>query len=224
MSYQDFKKAMALAPQCRFYEVDEGISEEVICRAEEILGFQFSKQSREFYKNHNYLSFYGNEIYGILPDEPEVLVGNSVGYALKARKEYGLPREWLPLCDNGDDGCVVFADYSELNAEDEPRIIEALYSDEWYDQDVENEQITETEASCKYRITEVLADDFGEFLLGLVEKELAEQKAEAEHVSNAPLSGTQGPIRTLADIEAELDKMDAVLAEVQQKIDRLLQK
>ena len=38
---------------------------------------------KEFYKKYGYLSFFGNEIYGIDPeDDSGILEGNSVAYAL----------------------------------------------------------------------------------------------------------------------------------------------
>lgn len=69
-----------------------------------MLGIKFSKQCREFYAKYGYLSFFGNEIFGIDPnDDSGELEGNSVTYALNEREENGLPMEWIPVY-NFDDG------------------------------------------------------------------------------------------------------------------------
>lgn len=92
MSYTNFIKAMELAPKCKFYTTVGGKTEEEIKMAEKMLSVSFSSQCREFYEKYGYLSFFGNEIYGIDPeDDSEILEGNSVAYALNDRKEYNLP-------------------------------------------------------------------------------------------------------------------------------------
>ena len=65
MSYANFVKALELAPQCKFYTTAGGKSDEEIGASEKILGVTFSKQCKEFYKKLGYLSFFGNEIFGI---------------------------------------------------------------------------------------------------------------------------------------------------------------
>ena len=65
MSYTNFIKAMELAPKCKFYTTAGGKSEEEIDMSEKKLGISFSPQCKEFYKKYGYLSFFGNEIYGI---------------------------------------------------------------------------------------------------------------------------------------------------------------
>ncbi|MBD5476858.1 MAG: SMI1/KNR4 family protein [Lachnospiraceae bacterium] len=94
MSYQNFIKAMELAPKCKFYTTVGGKTEEDIRMSEKMLDIIFSNQCREFYAKCGYLSFYGNEIFGINPnDDSGILEGNSVAYALNDRKEYNLPKE-----------------------------------------------------------------------------------------------------------------------------------
>lgn len=157
MSYLDYEKAMKLAPECEFYTVTGGVSEESIKKAEEMLEISFSKQCKEFYKDYGYLSFFGNEIFGIDPDDDSgILEGNSVAYALNDRKEYKLPLEWLPIY-NCQDGTMVYLDYSVLNHDGEPRVIIAYYDGEGYE------------------IEDVIAEDFGEFILQLIEEELSEE-------------------------------------------------
>lgn len=83
MSYANFVKALELAPQCKFYTTAGGKSDEEIGASEKILGVTFSKQCKEFYKKLGYLSFFGNEIFGIDPyDDSGILEGNSVAYVV----------------------------------------------------------------------------------------------------------------------------------------------
>lgn len=156
MSYLDFEKAMFLAPKCKFYTTTGGKSNDEINKAEEILNVTFSRQCKEFYNKYGYLSFYGNEIFGIDPDDDsDILEGNTVAYALNDRKEYNLPIKWLPIY-NYEDGNMAYLDYSSLNEEKEPIVIMASYNGE------------------EYEIADTVAEDFGAFVLKLVEEQLAE--------------------------------------------------
>lgn len=154
MSYQNYKDAMELAKKCKFYTTADGKSQEEIKKSEELLGVKFSKQCREFYEQYGYLSFYGNEIFGIDPDDDSgELEGNSVAYALNDREEYGLPASWIPIY-NFDDGAMAYLDYSSLNDDGEPRVIMAEFD------------------GSEYHVEETIAEDFGEFVLQLVKEQL----------------------------------------------------
>ena len=116
MSYANFVKALELAPQCKFYTTAGGKSDEEIGASEKILGVTFSKQCKEFYKNLGYLSFFGNEIFGIDPyDDSGILEGNSVAYALNDRTELGLPVAWIPIYDYND-GSMAYLDYDIIKS------------------------------------------------------------------------------------------------------------
>lgn len=154
MSYYNFRKAMELAQECRFYTTAGGKTRSEIEQAEKMLNLVFSRQCKEFYLRYGYLSFYGNEIFGINPnDDSGVIEGNSVAYALNDRKKYNLPKEWLPIY-NFNDGSMAYLDYTSLNAEREPKVIMAYYNGE------------------KYEIIETLAEDFGDFVLQLVQEQI----------------------------------------------------
>lgn len=154
MSYSNFVKAMELAPKCKFYTVAGGKTEEEIKKAEQMLNVKFSNQSREFYAKYGYLSFYGNEIFGIDPyDDSGILEGNSVAYAINDRLEYNLPNSWIPIY-NFEDGNMAYLDYSSINTEGEPRVIMAFYN------------------GTEYEVAEVLAEDFGDYILQLVQEQL----------------------------------------------------
>ena len=96
-----------------------------------------------------YLSFWGNEIFGIDPDNMDELEGNSLAYALNDREEYGLPYYLVPIC-NFDDGCMAYLNYSSLNNDGEPCVVAAVYN------------------GSEFEIMESLAEDFGDFVLHLV--------------------------------------------------------
>ncbi len=154
MSYMNFIKAMELAPKCKFFTTAGGIKEEEIRVSEKILNISFSTQCKEFYKKYGYLSFEGNEIFGIDPnDDSGILEGNSVAYALNDREKYDLPIMWIPIY-SFEDGTIAYLDYSFLNREQEPRVIAAFYNGE------------------KYEIVGVIAEDLGDFILQLVEEQL----------------------------------------------------
>lgn len=150
MSFQDYEKAMLLAPERQYYTTVGGKSEDEIQRSEQLLGVKFSPQCLDFYQKFGYMSFFGCEIFGIDPDDEE-LEGNSVAYALNDRQEYGLPDEWIPIF-NFDDGNMAYLDYATLNDASEPRVIMAFYN------------------GSEYEITDVLAEDFGAFILQLLEE------------------------------------------------------
>ncbi|MDR0949640.1 MAG: SMI1/KNR4 family protein [Lachnospiraceae bacterium] len=154
MSYLDFEKAMSLAPKCKFYTTAGGKTKTEIEQSEKMLTLTFSKQCKEFYEKYGYLSFFGNEIYGIDPnDDSGILEGNSVAYALFERDGSNLPTEWLPIYDFND-GNMAYLDYSDLNEDNEPPVIMAFYDGE------------------SYIKAETVAEDFGDFLLQLVEEQL----------------------------------------------------
>ncbi|MEW4411862.1 SMI1/KNR4 family protein [Clostridium sp. AN503] len=158
MSYKNFKEAMSLAPKCNFYTTVGGKTEDQILRSEKLLGVKFSRQCKEFYKECGYMSFFGSEIYGIDPDDNSgILEGNSVAYALNDRKECDLCREWIPIYNIGD-GDMVFLDYANKNSEGEPRVIECFYN------------------GSQYEFVKILAEDFGSFVLQLVQTQLSSQQ------------------------------------------------
>lgn len=56
-----------------------------------------------------------------------------------------------------DDGCMAYLDYSALNADGEPPVVIASYN------------------GAEYEVEETAAEDFGAFLLELVEEQLEEK-------------------------------------------------
>ena len=149
---------MALAPKCKFYTTVGGKTKEEIKKSEELLKVKFSKQCNEFYEKYGYLSFGGNEIFGIDPDDDSgILEGNSVTYAINDREEFNLPNKWIPIY-NFEDGNMAYLDYSSMNSDNEPKVIMAFYN------------------GNEFEIVEDLAEDFGAFLMELVQEQLKLQQ------------------------------------------------
>jgi len=157
MSYQNFRNAIELAKQCRYYTIKGERTNEVVAMAEELVGLNFSKQNYEFFKELGYLSFFGNEFFGICKDD---FSGGHSGCAVEAtiqdRKELNLPPQWLTIYFF-DDGYYGYLDYSQLNEDREPPVIMAIYNGKEF---VEVEKV---------------AEDLGDFLLELVKDQLANQ-------------------------------------------------
>ena len=156
MSYRDFTEALEKAPNCKYYTTTGGMSADKIEEAEKLLGIRFSRQNREFYERLGYLSFFGCEIFSIDAADLGMSEGNSIAYALMERAQYGLPKECLPIIDLDDD-CLGCLDYGNLNEEGEPPVTEMVFNGSYY------------------RRGEIIAEDFGQFLLMLVNYQLAEQ-------------------------------------------------
>jgi hypothetical protein len=157
MSYQNFEKALELAKQCDDYFTHEPKTDETIEHVEKQLDIKFSIQNRTFYKRLGYLSFFGVEIYGIYPEgDLKILAGNSFASILHDREHLNLPKEWLPIYFF-DDGYYGYLDYSQLNEDGEPPVIMAIFNGK------------------EYVMTEKIAEDFGDFILQLVEEQLARQ-------------------------------------------------
>ena len=157
MSYHNFEKAMQLAPQCEYYNVAGEQTEDLIEKVEKAYGFKISHQHYKYFKEYGYIVFIATEIYGIYKDVFDgIYAGNAVIATLQDRKECNLPKEWIPLYDY-DDGYKAYLDYMYLNSENEPRVILGIFTGK------------------EYEITEVISEDFGDFLLELVEQQLKEQ-------------------------------------------------
>ena len=157
MSYKSFQEALRVARQCEYYTTRGELTNEVVSKAEELFGQKFSRQNYEFYMKTGYLSFSANEFYGICKDD---FTGTHAGCAIEAtlldRSKYNLPGKWLTIfCF--DDGYYGYLDYSQLNEDNEPPVIRAIYNGD------------------EYIVAEKVADDLGDFLLMCVEEQLSRQ-------------------------------------------------
>jgi hypothetical protein len=154
MSYQDFQKAIKLAQTCKGYRVRGFVPDEVLIKAEELVGFNFSTQNYEYLRDIGYLSFFGNEFFGITKDDfSGSHHGNMIESTITDRKDKNLPKDWVTLYFF-DDGYYGYLDYSDLDRDKEPPVIMAYHD------------------GNEYKIIKKIANDFGEFLLVCVERSL----------------------------------------------------
>ena len=120
MSMENLEKALELAEQCLYYEFCGEKTDETIGKAEHLLGFNLSEQMKLYLTQYGYISFFGNEFYGILKDDfSGGYTGNCVESALIDRKELNLPLKWLPIHELGD-GYMAYQNYDVINEDHEP--------------------------------------------------------------------------------------------------------
>lgn len=160
MSYVNFEKALELASNCDYYSVGCGKSEEIIEKAEELFENNFSEQTRDYLKRIGFLDFGIHEIFGIYKDDfSGIPHGCIIEGAIEDREKNGLPKKWMPIYDFGYDGLMAYLDYSQLNSENEPCVIEAYYNGK------------------EYVVIEKIAEDLGDFILQLVKEQLDMQSS-----------------------------------------------
>ena len=154
MSYSNYKRGMQLAEKCKYFQCGGRQSNELIEKVEKTLNIVLSKQHKDYFTNYGYVSFEGNDFYGIYDKVFEgIYAGNAVIATVEDRKEYGLPNTWIPIYDF-DDGYVAYFDYENKNDNGEPRIILGMYNGK------------------QYEISEIIAEDFGDFLIEMVKEYL----------------------------------------------------
>lgn len=153
MSYTNFSKALEILKGFDDYDSGSGVSAQCISNAEKKLGINFSQQISHYLTNYGYIEFFGVELYGIIDEEIsyDSVEGCMVEWSVVQREKYGLNHLWLPIKFD-DDGCMAFFDFSDLNKENEPSIISAVLTNNgWV-------------------LNEKLADDFGDYLLCLIDE------------------------------------------------------
>ena len=167
MSYESFKEALELVKQCKGYKRGKKIPKEYLDEAEEMLSIRFSKQNREYYEEYGYIAFGKYRLYGVLPniEEPtdETIQRDAIVFTLQCRDDYIFPEGFVPILDLSENKTdyyfelaerpIIYFDYSQKNAEGEPIIVKSMddYEDFSY---------------------EKVAEDFGDFLLGIVKETL----------------------------------------------------
>ncbi|WLR59140.1 SMI1/KNR4 family protein [Guptibacillus hwajinpoensis] len=132
-----------------------GRSNELIQLAEQELGFKFTGAYLDFLKTFGAGNFGSQEIYGIIDrDFENSAVPDAIWYTLTERKNIYLPNHLLVIYDSGF-GELYCLDFNQLDDTGEPQIVS-------FDTGVEIEN----------QIYEVIANDFGDFLLDLVMEEM----------------------------------------------------
>lgn len=132
-----------------------GRTSELINSAEEKLGLKFTGLYLNYLQTFGAGNFGAQEIFGIISNDIEnSSVPDAIWYTLTERKESNLPSNLLIIYDTGSD--VLFClDYNQLDENREPKVVSFVPG-------VELESQT----------YEIIANDFGDFLLDLVKQEI----------------------------------------------------
>lgn len=155
MSYGNYQKAVEIMSKnkekCHF--IGEH-SKELIEKAEDVLGIKFSKIYKEFLIKFGAGNYGAEEILGVIDDDfEESSVPDGIWYTLTEREEVDLPMNLVVIYETGGDELICL-DFNNLNEEQEPVVVAYIPG--------------ENNKNQKY---EKIADDFGDFLLQLVNAE-----------------------------------------------------
>lgn len=132
-----------------------GRSNELIKLAEEKLGVKFTGLYLDYLQTFGVGNFGAQEIYGIINDNFEnSSVPDAIWYTLTERKEINLPNNLLVIYDTGSDELFCL-DFNQLDEKGEPKVVSFVPGI-----DLESQSY------------EVIANDFGDFLLDLVMQEV----------------------------------------------------
>ena len=156
MSIEDYRYAEELIEQNE--ELSDFVGacpSELIEKAEHKLGVKFPDSYREFLLRYGAGSFGSEEIYGVIKDDFDNSgIPDAVWYTLKQRKEVELPEDLIIIYSTGGEGMFCLNLGGNHISREAP---------------VVSYMIGHEPAAQKY---EVIADDFGIFLLQLIKKEL----------------------------------------------------
>jgi hypothetical protein len=129
-------------------------SNELIKLAEKTLEVTFSGSYLDFIKTFGAGNFGSQEIFGIINgDFKNSSVPDAIWYTLSERKD-NLPKNLVVIHEFGN-GQVFCLDFNEVNDDREPKVVAFMPALE-----------------LKYQPLEVVASDFGDFLLNVVNEEI----------------------------------------------------
>lgn len=132
-----------------------GRTSELINSAEEKLGLKFTGLYLDYLQTFGAGNFGAQEIYGIISaDFENSSVPDAIWYTLTERREINLPSNFLVIYDTGSDELFCL-DFNQLEDNREPKVVSFVPG-------VELESQT----------YEIIANDFGDFLLDLVKQEI----------------------------------------------------
>ena len=156
MSIDNYSKAIKVINANKESSFFAGSNSEVlVSKAEKALGIMFSSQYRKFVLDYGAGSIGAEEIYGIVDEDFEnSSIPNGIWFTLTERQEIEIPENLLVICDRGNDEFFCL-DFNKKNKDGEPPVVVFVPG-------VENEHQT----------YEIIAEDFGSYLLQVVEQEL----------------------------------------------------
>src|SRR5690625_975452 len=152
-SYQEAKKIITENEDLN--DFIGGRSEKLILKGEQKLNLKFPISYLDFLKTFGAGSFEAEEIFGVIHDDFEnSSVPDAIWYTLSERRESSLPNSLLVIYDSGSDDLFCL-NFNNLNDTKEPRIVTYTPG-----------------VALKRQTYEVMADNFGDFLLDLVSQEI----------------------------------------------------
>lgn len=156
MSGKTYKKAKKLISEHEdMADVSGEKSISYIEKAERVTGLKFSSLYSDFLKEFGYLGFGSQEVYGIVNDDyVNSSIPDGIWYTLQLREDVNLPSNFLAIYYDGMEE-VYCLDFNNVDKNGEPKVVAI---DMGYDLD--------------HQEIEVVAEDFGDFLLELVELEI----------------------------------------------------
>ncbi len=159
MSYKNFELGTRKIEQNFEIISKDDITNDLINQVALALGLELSKQHYNYLKKYGFIMFSGTSLYGIYHGVFDgIYADNLVVATLEERRERSLKASLLPIYDVEDEG-IAFLDYSQINDDGEPPVILFQYQGE----------------DSEWVEIERLANDLGDFLLQLVEEQLANQ-------------------------------------------------
>ncbi|CEG25314.1 SMI1/KNR4 family protein [Bacillus sp. B-jedd] len=132
-----------------------GRTNELIKLAEEKLGIKFTGLYLDYLQTFGAGNFGAQEVYGIINNNFEnSSVPDAIWYTLTERKEINLPNNLFVIYDTGSDELFCL-DFNQLDEKGEPKVVSFVPGI-----DLESQSY------------EIIANDFGDFLLDLVKQEV----------------------------------------------------
>ncbi|AST93546.1 MULTISPECIES: SMI1/KNR4 family protein [Sutcliffiella] len=132
-----------------------GHTDDLISLAEEKLGLKFTGLYLDYLKTFGAGNFGAQEIYGIInADFENSSVPDAIWYTLTERKEINLPNNLLVIYDTGSDELFCL-DYNQNDENGEPKVVSFVPG-----------------VDLEGQTYEIIANDFGDFLVSLVKREV----------------------------------------------------
>lgn len=156
MSLENYNRALEIITENKeiFFSVGER-SDELVLKAEDALGIKFSNQYKDFVLKFGAGSFGAEEFYGVIDEDFEdSSTPDAVWMTLSERQESNLPENLLVVYHTGGEEMFCL-DYSNLNSDGEPKVVSFVIG-----------------VDIEYQTYEVIANDFGDFLLDMINQEL----------------------------------------------------
>lgn len=156
MSIQDYNNAVKLLQQNQ--ELSDFVgecSEQLVKKAEAKLNVIFPQTYRNFLLNYGAGNFGSEEIYGIVKEDFDNSgIPDAIWYTLKQRKEVNLPSTLVIIYHTGGEEMFCL-NFNKLGKHQEPVVVSYVIG-----------------VDLEFQTYEIIANDFGEFLLQRVKMEL----------------------------------------------------